>query len=475
MKHLFGGAAALALLAFPVSAQAQLFGNLDNSTLLGGTAGAGLGAVLGSQIAPSGNRTEGAAIGALAGGLLGASYGNSRSTYYGNPYAGQFNPGFNGRNLLGAGIGAGIGGALGSNLAGSGQRQEGTAIGAVLGGLAGYSLANRGQGSRYDGPAYGGPAYGGGYVGGGYGPGYAPGFGPGLNGYGAPGVVPVGGFGPSVVPPAPVFTTPGYSGPSFVPSGQFISGPVVPVTTYSQPQTVITAAPAPITYAAPSVRLAPPVRPTVVRRTIRIEEAPVARAERVYGETAPCPVGTTPQADGSCLENTVVASTSYAAPSYSYSASSGISTTTSSYSSYSAPVETAPCPAGTTKQADGSCMQSSISYGPAYSTPSYSSASSYSSSTYVPSVSIPATEMAPCPAGSTKQADGTCMQSGSSSYSYSASSTTGYSLPDTVAIPSAQYCYPDSDKRYDSLGREIVKSGKHGMHYNGKTMVPCVH
>lgn len=168
MKLIFGSVATLALLSIPMAAQAQLFGNFDNNTLLGGAAGAGFGAVLGSQLAPSGNRTEGAAIGAVAGGLLGAAYGNSQSSYYGNPYAGQFNPGFNQRNLIGAGIGAGLGGVIGSNVAGTNQQQEGTAIGAVIGGLAGYTLANRAGRSQRYGAA---PAYTN-YGGYGYGPAY---------------------------------------------------------------------------------------------------------------------------------------------------------------------------------------------------------------------------------------------------------------------------------------------------------------
>lgn len=168
MKLFLLSAVTLAGFGAPMTANAQLFGSVDNNTLLYGGAGAGLGAFAGSQIAPSGNRTEGAAIGAVAGGLLGAAYGNSQSTYYGNPYAGQFNPGFNQRNLIGAGIGAGLGGVIGSNIAGSGQRQEGTAIGAALGGLVGYGIANRTAqrpmryGSMPQYPSYG-PSYGSSY------------------------------------------------------------------------------------------------------------------------------------------------------------------------------------------------------------------------------------------------------------------------------------------------------------------------
>ena len=146
MKYFKSAVAAVSLaLVAPTTANAQLFGGLDNNTVLAGGTGAGLGALAGSRIAPRGNRTEGAAIGALVGGLGGAAYGNSRSRYGGDPYAGQFNPGFNGRNLIGTGTGAVIGGAIGSNIARSGRRQEGAAIGAVLGGAAGYALVNRGQ------------------------------------------------------------------------------------------------------------------------------------------------------------------------------------------------------------------------------------------------------------------------------------------------------------------------------------------
>ena len=176
MKRLLSTAAIAVAAFFPVSASAQFIGNLDNTTVLGGLGGAGLGGVIGSQIAPSGNRTEGAAIGAVVGGLAGTSFGNSRSNFAGNPFAGQFNPGFNGRNLAGTAVGAGLGGVIGSNIAGSGQRQEGTAIGAVIGGLAGYSLANGRSNSRYggspvpvntggfrgpiaSGPGFGGPVY----------------------------------------------------------------------------------------------------------------------------------------------------------------------------------------------------------------------------------------------------------------------------------------------------------------------------
>ena len=144
MKILMTSVATVALAALPLTAQAQFFGGFDNSSVLGGLAGAGIGGAIGSNIAGSGNRDEGTAIGAAIGGLAGVGFGNSRSNFAGNPFAGSFNPGFTGRSLIGTGVGAGLGGVIGSNLAGSGVQEEGTAIGAVLGGLAGYAIANRG-------------------------------------------------------------------------------------------------------------------------------------------------------------------------------------------------------------------------------------------------------------------------------------------------------------------------------------------
>jgi len=514
MKFLMTTVAVAAMAFVPATAQAQLFGGLDNNTLLGGTVGAGLGGAIGSNLAGSGQRDEGTAIGAALGGLAGAAYANSRSNYYGNPYAGQFNPGFNGRNLAGAGIGAGLGGVIGSNLAGSGVRQEGTAIGAVLGGAAGYALANRGS-SRYGGVGPQGgftPApqggFNGGFVGG---PGFVP-AGPGFVGgpfYGAPA------FGAPGLPSAPIL-----SGPQYVPSGQYISGPIMPVTRYiqppqpqiilSQPRTVFTAPVSQgITYAAPNVRLAgPPIRPTVVRRTIRVEATPIVRAERMMAPPADCPAGTSMQSDGSCLEQSV----SFTAPSssYSYSAPAPVisqpyvapqmadcpagttqqsdgtcmeqsysapSYSSSSYSSssYSAP-QMANCPAGTTKQSDGSCLQSS--YG---STSSYSSSSSMVTlpDTMVyggtSSYSAPA-PAADCPSGTTMQSDGTCLSSSVTSYApsygYSSSATTSYRAPKMhkkhkkhkkmhhMSKSMEEYCYAGGSKRYDSLGNEI-KAGKH--------------
>jgi len=110
-----------------------------------------------------------------------------------------------------------------------------------------------------------------------------------------------------------------------------------------------------------------------------------------------------------------------------------------------------------------------VTYDGGSTSSSYGSGSSYGSETSYGS------DMADCPAGTTKQADGTCLEAAiggagayssgttySSGTSYSSGTTSGYSVSDTVVTPSSggEYCYGDSGKRYDSLGKEI--SGVHG-------------
>lgn len=269
MKYLSITVAAAALLLAPTTANAQLFGGFDNSTVLGGLAGAGLGGAIGSNLAGSGNRDEGTAIGAALGGLAGAAYGNRNSNFYGNPYAGSFNPGFSGRSLLGTAVGAGLGGAIGSNLAGSGVRQEGTAIGAVLGGLAGNALTSR---TRYGSSGFGNAGFGNaGFGGAGFG---APRFGTpapiGFNGapafgggFAAPSYGPS--FPPVGLPPVGLPPLPA-GGTSFVPGGFVNAGTFANVTPAPMP---IMSAPRPVyqplstafsgvTVAAPNLSLAGP-------------------------------------------------------------------------------------------------------------------------------------------------------------------------------------------------------------------------
>ena len=77
---------------------------------------------------------------------------------------------------------------------------------------------------------------------------------------------------------------------------------------------------------------------------------------------------------------------------------------------YNQPSVTANCPAGTTAQSDGTCLQGG-------------SVSSYTSS-YSPSYVTSGGSVENCPAGTTSQSDGTCLQGGSIS-SYSSPSYTG--------------------------------------------------
>jgi len=63
--------------------------------------------------------------------------------------------------------------------------------------------------------------------------------------------------------------------------------------------------------------------------------------------------------------------------------------------------------------------------------------------------------MADCPAGTTQQADGTCLEGFGSGFSQ------GFAVPETIVTPSSggEYCYGNGGKRYDSLGKEIKHGG----------------
>lgn len=90
--------------------------------------------------------------------------------------------------------------------------------------------------------------------------------------------------------------------------------------------------------------------------------------------------------------------------------------------------ETAPCPTGTTSQPDGTCMQGG-SYSSHTSTGStYSSGSTYTGGSSYSSGSVSSGGVADCPAGTTSQPDGSCLQSGSS---YSSHTSSTYSAPIT--------------------------------------------
>ena len=198
--------------------------------------------------------------------------------------------GSSGNTLLGAGTGAGIGALI----AGQGNNVEGALLGAALGGVAGNAFLPRSQGQSV--PSHGGfPAQ--------------------------------GGF---PVQQGHVFTG---APTGFVNSGQFISGPVVPVTRYVQPQ----------------------VQPVYINRTVYVQRpAPAPVVHRVVvpapqpvviraPQAAPCPSNTTPQADGSCLDRNV---TKYSNP-------------VQGRTSYS---RSEPCPSGSTKQADGTCLSPMVTH-----------------------------------------------------------------------------------------------------------------
>jgi hypothetical protein len=94
---------------------------------------------------------------------------------------------------------------------------------------------------------------------------------------------------------------------------------------------------------------------------------------------------------GTCGTMAPAPTTVYTAPTTTY-VEPTTSYTTSTYSG-----EMADCPAGTSLQADGTCMQSGSGY------------SSYSSST---TYTAPTTTAVVCPSGTTMAADGSCLQTG---------------------------------------------------------------
>jgi len=109
---------------------------------------------------------------------------------------------------------------------------------------------------------------------------------------------------------------------------------------------------------------------------------------------------------------------------------------------YSQPSQVLPgtCPVGTTAQPNGTCLQpstvtGSYSAGPAFTTPSYAAPELSYSNSYAQAAPID------CPAGTTAQADGTCLQSGSASYGSATSSTSSTSTTYGSGTPqySGQY------------------------------------
>ena len=103
------------------------------------------------------------------------------------------------------------------------------------------------------------------------------------------------------------------------------------------------------------------------------------------------------------------------------------------------------CPAGTTAQSDGTCLQGSSisSYTSPLTAPSYSAPTTTSSYTngYITSGSP-----LNCPAGTTASSDGTCLQGGSSSYSSSTYTGPSYSSSSSsIAPPVSSHDFSDYD------------------------------
>ena len=159
-------------------------------------------------------------------------------------------------------------------------------------------------------------------------------------------------------------------------------------------------------------------------------------------EPVNCPAGTSLQSDGTCLQS---GSSSSFSTGTTFSSGSSTTYSTPSYSAPTTSSEPVNCPAGTSLQSDGTCLQSgssssfsssssdfssSTSY-PTTSQPSYSSSTSYAGS------SSSSFEPVNCPAGTTAQSDGTCLQGGSSAFTGSSVELyTGDASSTTTTTPS---------------------------------------
>ena len=142
------------------------------------------------------------------------------------------------------------------------------------------------------------------------------------------------------------------------------------------------------------------------------QPAPVYTPAPTYAQTAPsygapvaCPAGTTPNGDGTCMESSMPYGGSPPSMRQTQAYSGSPPSMSQSYSAQSYGGETAPCPSGTTPNGDGTCMEGgggSIAYSgsPPSMSQSYSATTSQSYSG----------EMADCPAGTTPNGDGTCME-----------------------------------------------------------------
>ncbi len=156
------------------------------------------------------------------------------------------------------------------------------------------------------------------------------------------------------------------------------------------------------------------------------QPAPVYTPPAYTGPVS-CPAGTTPNGDGTCMQQGGDYGYTPSTPAYSDPAP----VYTAPTQSYSAPVA---CPAGTTPNGDGTCMEGS---GYDFS----SSSSSSSSSTYSSSQSG---QMGDCPSGTTRANDGSCMMSENSNTNvviYGSDNNDGYQAPTDYQAPKTYLPY----------------------------------
>ncbi len=207
------------------------------------------------------------------------------------------------------------------------------------------------------------------------------------------------------------------------------------------PAPAMQVAPGPVYVDCTQMGTCAPQAQTVYTAPIQQYQAPAPSYTQSYAQTqsyntgpVACPAGTAAQPDGTCLQGAMGSSTS---------SSRMTVTLPTNYSGTVAPVN---CPSGTTAQPDGTCMQGAGSSSwTSSSTTSYGSTGSYgSSSSYASTMGTPVN----CPAGTTAQPDGTCMQGGSGSYTNSTveiytgdAQTTGpvYGYQNTGSYTSSDY------------------------------------
>ena len=150
-------------------------------------------------------------------------------------------------------------------------------------------------------------------------------------------------------------------------------------------------------------------RQTITREVVRtVDSTPTfsnssTSAWTGAGTPTNCPAGTSAQSDGSCLEIST-SSSSFSSGSSSYGSGSSFSSSSSGFATN--------CPSGTSAQSDGTCLE----LGSATSSFDSSSSFSSSSSSFNSGSSFSGGFPNNCPSGTSAQSDGTCLESGSSGF-----------------------------------------------------------